>query len=237
MSANPPETELQLENGPPITKKWDYETFKEYLLSQARGRDFLLPIEEFPEHIELSDDWHGVLNAMRAKTKKDKIERVALTGHNLQQRALYLPTERVVEVPWQWERDAPVSRQAIEVQRAFAKTQGADGFVGILHSHPPKDIPVLERIIKNGRLSAGDLHIALTGFYGSMIGVADGKINSFAFKTRSSVVPSEGQDYFYDLWEGKPQPKKVDELISQKYNLALYKGGVNSVLKRVYPKS
>ena len=236
MDTKPPETELHFEKGPTLTKRWDYATFREYLLSQARGKDFLLPIAEFPTEIDLNANWHGVLSAMREKTNKDQIERVGLVGYNLAQRSLYLPSEKVAKVPWQWERNTHVARQAIEIQRSFARSKGAEGLVGILHSHPPMDTKMLGFQIRNGRLSAGDLYIGLRGYYGPMVGVADGGINSLAFKTRQSIVPRDDFEKFVDLWERDPQPKKLDELLAQKYNVALYKGGVNDVLRRIYPK-
>ncbi len=237
MSIEPPELELAKERPPQPPKRWDYETFKEYLLAQARGKEFLLPLNEFPEEIELSSKWHDVLNTMRNKTNKDSVERVGLVGYNLDQRAIYLPDKKIVEIPWTWERNAPVSTDAINIQRAQVMIQGAEGLTGVLHSHPPHDINVLGFRIKTGRLSAGDLYdILAVDTYGPMIGVATGAINSLAFRTRESIIPRDDHKTFYDLWEGDPQLENLDEVIAQKYNIALYKGEKDGTLKRTYPK-
>ncbi|MBI2405563.1 hypothetical protein HYV21_00715 [Candidatus Microgenomates bacterium] len=232
MDISPPENLIERKNKP-LPKKWDYETFKEYLLSQPRGKEFLLPLNEFPEEIELSEYWHKAFNAMREKTVKDQIERVAVVGYNLAQRVILLPTEKVVEIPWQWERNAPVAQAAVDLQKVFAIAHGAEGFLGYLHSHPSYDINILNFRLRTGRLSAGDLYNALRGYDGPMIGVAAGGINSLAFKTRESIVPRDGHEKFYDLWEGEPQPRNLDVVIAQKYRLALYKGDSNQVLKRI----
>ncbi|MCR4325129.1 MAG: hypothetical protein NUV69_05610 [Candidatus Curtissbacteria bacterium] len=236
MALEPSETQPKLEKSPTPPTEWDYPTFKEYLLSQARGKEFLLPITAFPAEIDLNAEWHGVLNAMRDKTNKDDIERVGLAGYNLTQRSLYLPSERVAEVPSQWEKNSHVARDAIVIQRSLARSRGAEGLVGILHSHPQRVTRPFGFRINRGRLSAGDLYIALTGHYGPMVGVTAGDMNSLAFKTQQSVVPTDDFEKFVDLWERDPQPKKLDELLAQKYNIALYKGQVNGVLKKVYPK-
>lgn len=119
------------------------------------------------------------------------------------------------------------------MQILLARSKGIKGFVGALHSHPPKEIRLIDFILRTGRLSAGDLYSALTSGYGPMVGVADGYINSFAFRTRNSITPTMSQEQFYDMWEGEPQPNNVDVVIAEKYKLALYKGSLNHSLKRV----
>jgi len=205
-----------LKNG--ITK-----LLRNILYPQAKGKEYLLPLNDFPEEIDLDLEWHKILNLMRDKTGKDQIERVALVPFNLTHRAIYLPTERIAAIPWQWERNAPVAQAAIDIQKASARQKGAEGFVGVLHSHPPHDIGVLNFKLKTGRLSAGDLYLALRG-------------NSFAFRTRESISPRDSHDTFYDLWERDPQPWNLDRVIAEKYKLALYKGNKNGVLKQISPR-
>ncbi|OGD92666.1 hypothetical protein A2697_02575 [Candidatus Curtissbacteria bacterium RIFCSPHIGHO2_01_FULL_41_44] len=234
MLVEPPEKEVRLEKAPLPSNKWDYQTFKEYLLAQARGREFLLPLNEFPREIEFFEDWHRTFNRMRDATEQDDIERVALVGYRLKQRAIYLPNEHVVaRTARKFERGGyrPVDPILTLIQQLSSFAEGLDDSIGILHSHPIEKVFGLR--LFGGRLSAGDLHIVLRSACGSMIGVADGRVNSIAFKTRESVVPGDPQDKFYDLWEKEPQPQKLDELLAQKYNIALYKGAINGVLKRV----
>lgn len=67
-----------------------------------------------------------------------------------------------------------------------------------------------------------------------MIGVADGGINSFAFKTRQSIVPRQSEDAFYHFWDrGGRYPSNPDVTIANQFKLALHKGGINQPLKRI----
>jgi hypothetical protein len=239
MSLDPPEIEVNQESGPVLGSKWDYSTFKEYLFSQTRGKEFILPLAEFPDEIEISQDWHNTLNTMRDGSNQDKVERVAIPGYNTQKRALYLPNEHVtVKSFGEFERGGvqSVHPKLIEMQLIFAKANHIEGSVGILHSHPPHASILGKPISLGPRLSAGDLYIVLGGHYGSLMGVAAGSINSFAFRTRESILPRDTQDTFYDLWEREPQIPNLDQVLAEKLKIALYKGDKDGSLKRVYPK-
>lgn len=236
MSIDPPEFQKEIKHILP--KKWDYNTFRDYLLSQARGNEFFLRYDEYPEEIELNKDWHEVLNSLRDGATDDGIERVALVGFNQTTRSIYLPNKQLAKLSWgKFEHDGhQVVNPILEViQKGRFFSKGIEGSIGVLHSHPP--VLKIGKIVINfgqrGRLSAGDLFIPLSTTNGQMIGVADGSINSLAFRTRESILTRESHSKFYDLWEGDPQPKELDILIAKKYKLALYRGKVNGSLKRV----
>ncbi len=243
MSEDQAELRTLIEKAPLLPKIWTSEVLKEYLLSQSKGQEFLLPLEEFPEEIELSHDWHEVLNTMRQGTNHDGIERVALVGFNSSHRAIYLPNFKMAAgvldkssgVITDYGEGQAVNPTLIELQRIFASKKGIEGFSGLLHSHPPDSSlfsPIFD-LFGEHRLSAGDLYIALKGYYGNLMGVADGPINSFAFKTKESIIPRDDHETFYRLWEQEPRIRNLDQVIAQKYKLALYRGNKNQSLKRV----
>src|SRR5579872_6358756 len=76
----------------PSREKWTYEHFKDFLLAQARGEEFLPSINQYPTEIQIDLTWHQVLNTMREGTREDEIERVAMVGYNLDKRGIYLPS-------------------------------------------------------------------------------------------------------------------------------------------------
>lgn len=232
--------EVKTELTPALPNKWDYDTFKEYLLSQARGEKFLLPLNDFPLEIELNEDWHRSFNVMRDASNRDNIERVGLVGFSLKRRAVFLPRDEVAMRQlgdFEWNGVNAVNPALEEWQKLTAPASGVEGFVGVLHSHPP-DMIVLGRSfnILRGRLSAGDIFCVLKGDE-SLIGVADGRTNSIAFKTRESIKLIGSQKDFYDHWEGDLLSSfDLDEVLADKYKLALYRGNVNGNLKRSHPK-
>ena len=81
MSIDPPEFEQKPETTNSLGDKWSYDTFRHYLVGLTKGRDFVLPQEQFPKEIELSAGWHGVFNKMRSETDEDGKERWAGIGY------------------------------------------------------------------------------------------------------------------------------------------------------------
>lgn len=213
--------------------RWNYEQFKEYLMALAEGQQFLLPLNQYPSEFELSKDWHNVLNTMRNGTNRDRVERVALVGFNRIRRMLYLSDGTAHG----WEKDAPVGELALFLLKVKAGLQDIQGFVGILHSHPPRDLRLLGlTLLREGGLSQGDLYNALVSSYGPFIGVADGGRNVFAFKTRDSIEPKESFAAFHNKPHLKSNILNNDTAIAQQYKLALYVGVPNGNLRRVSPK-
>lgn len=213
-------------------KIWSYNDYRDYLLAISRGEHFLLLLDQYPKEIELSKGWHETLNTMRNGTNKDKTEHVSVVAFSQTARTIYLPSGNASG----WEPHQ-VNPLATMLQIIMAKLDPRiEGYRGMLHSHPSRDTKIFGISLPQGRLSAGDIHIALTSPEIFFVGVADGGINSLAFRTRDSIKPSVPQDKFYDLWEREPQLSHLDILLTEKYKLALYKGGINQPLKRVSPK-
>src|SRR3989344_519830 len=172
-----------------VPDTWNYSLFKDYLLALSRGKDFILPLEQYPREIELSQEWHKILNSMRDRTAKTRVEHVALIATSKRMRSILLPSTPASG--WSSHHVHPLATQ-IQITRARLDPR-IDGYIGLFHSHPPQDIGFFRFKIPMGRLSAGDLHIVLTSPSILAIGVTDGIRNSLAFRTRESITPSETQ--------------------------------------------
>lgn len=256
--------ELNKTESPPTPEVWDYETFREYLLALTRGKDFLLPREDYPTRIQLSDDWHGLLNGMRQESRDGK-ERFALVGFKDDHRAIYLP--RTTALGESTFVPGEVILKTIEQAKRQA---GITELVGDIHSHPNgwwKKIHDMQNIILKpfgGDLHAfspGDLYcMVLPDLYLPMIGLAESDRNLFAFRTKQSeMVPGNelgfDQDKFDQHWAkqfglkivtvGKAKvaltlnprsnPWEVDKAIAQRHGLVLYKGAPGLDMVKVFP--
>ncbi len=176
----------------PVFLGWDYEMFREYLLALSRGKEFLLPIEEYPSKIELSRPWHEVFNQIR----QVPTEGWALVGFQAGQRRLILP--RIAEKGIS--HSVPYEVMSAGIDKA--KTRGGiTDLVGDIHSHP-KDfrdpswhIPSIETSEGLGSFSLSDLYGLLYSLgqqrpsdtRRSLMLVTEGNENIAAFATRRSL--------------------------------------------------
>lgn len=171
---------------------WNYETYREYILALTRGGEFLLPIEEYPSRMELSEPWQEMLNQIRSTSH----ESWALFGYQDGQRRLVLP--KVAERGLSHSVPYEVMSSGLEKARAKA---GISDMVGDAHSHPrPTNNPVW--IIPsnlanegNSAFSLGDMYYLLHGLTKQRpsdpkrftMFVAEGNENIAAFATRRSL--------------------------------------------------
>ncbi len=117
---------------------WSYSYFREYLRSLAshafaeEGREkFLLPINQYPEQIELSRDWHTLFNHMRRETALDQKEKWAMIGLKIDDPAIYLQKTAITGLS-----DA-VPFHIIEKTMMHAlKTSDIAERLGSIHTHP-----------------------------------------------------------------------------------------------------
>lgn len=214
-------------NANPVSKKeknisevWDYNRFREYLLLLTKGENSLLSIDQYPQAVALSEDWHSLLNKMR-EDSVDGIERWALIGYKKGKEAIYLPTVAAKGLPYD------VSVEGMAESRHKAITQvGITGLLGDIHSHPI----ALEK--ENGRklfikspelfeggvfevgpsarsFSAGDLYsMFVPGNHKLVMGLVAGDENLFAFRTRETTGLGIGayflsQETFEKSWYEK----------------------------------
>jgi hypothetical protein len=171
---------------------WNYDNYREYVLALTRGRDYLLPIDEYPSRIDLSEPWHKLFNDMRPIQH----ETWALIGYEEGQRRLVLPT--VAEKGLSHSVPERVMFAGLEKARVKA---GVTNLVGDIHLHPRDfrnaswDIPSVATSSGSAAFSLGDIY----GFLHNLtyqrpadrnrliMGVVEGNENIFAFATRKSL--------------------------------------------------
>lgn len=170
---------------------WDYETYREYLLALSRGREFLLPIEDYPSRLELSEPWHEAFNQIRANSHEGWV----LIGYQAGQRRLVIP--RVAEKGLS--HSVPHAIMSAGLEKARTKT-GITDLIGDAHSHPRTSTDLSWNILSvlNNEKAA----FSLADIYGflddlskqrpsdpkiSVMFVAEGDENIAAFATKRSL--------------------------------------------------
>lgn len=166
-----------------IPRKWDYNLFREYLLALTRGEEFLLPIADYPEEIDLNSTWHEALDSMRTKST-DGIERLCVIGGDLEGRKV------IVQVIPATGKNRHVPSHVTDDQVKKALKVGADVVLGDIHSHPA---PLYWRYgLSSGKMetracfSAADLYLLVRKYNKYFIGIVQGHENLFAFRSRES---------------------------------------------------
>lgn len=238
--------------------RWTYDQFREYLLALTRGPEFLLPSVEYPDEIQLSEDWQEILGRMGEETK-DGFERWALVGFKADKRALYLS-----EISAKGTK-IHVPSEVMEETLDRAKSQlHIVNLVGDVHTHPHHPFSLPGSI----DFSAGDLYTLLAATqYGqrekSMIMVLEDGSIAAAFRARDTDISSikmnifseeSFEKYWYEkngfrykgLEEFRSDPfamidprasnGKVNLDIAARHKLVLYKGKINQPLIRQFPQ-
>lgn len=112
-------------------KVWEYPFFKDYLISQARGNEFLLPKDQFPDNeIRLSDSWHEIAQKMQNNTSLTGREWWSIIGVDSLGGKLFLNEEL------QEGEHHKVGIWTIIGNDVLAKDKGIDVPLGGIHSHP-----------------------------------------------------------------------------------------------------
>ncbi len=206
-SSTTPQLEVLTPNG------WNYKMYREYLLALTKGRDYLLPIEEYPSRIELSASWHEAFNQIRSSTNEGWI----LIGYQSGQRRLVIP--RVAEKGLS--HSVPYEVMAASLEKARARA-GITDLVGDVHSHP-RPLTDLSWYLPDEETSDGEGAFSLGDLYGflcalnkqrpsdpkrSLMFVAEGNENIAAFATRRTLELVRNNftgtyEQFAKQWYGK----------------------------------
>lgn len=228
---------------------WTYGHFKEYMLALGRGKQFLLPIDQYPDIIELSNNWHESLEANRRLTTISGKEHYLTIGFKEVARSLHLPTKPYAGT------EGMVPSDVIKESQSHARQAGIDQIIGDVHSHPHQE---------HLHFSIGDLYgIVVSGSEEFIKGILGKDENLFVFKARESTTTGLdhivlNQDGFSKLWyeqngykylgkdpvKGematpiKPDAPSVWHLnlkIAKRHNLVLYSGDAKGDLVKVFP--
>lgn len=231
---------------------WTYKHFREYLLALGRDRNFLLSIDQYPDLIELSGDWHKTLEDLRIRTHQTFFgkEHYSVIGFTEIARKLSLPQVPSVGT------SGTVPSEVVKTARSSAYRAGIDKILGDIHSHPHEDHLLF---------SLGDLYGMVypgsTEFVRAIVGTNE---NLFVFKAREStdtglddkVLTQEGFcKYWYEnngyrflgknkngenatrLNKNAPTLWGLNLKIAQRHNLVFYSGDATSDLVKVFPSS
>lgn len=239
-----------------LPDRWNYQTFKEYLLALSRGPEFRIPLEQMPSEIELSVDFHQRLNVMREETQRTGLEQWTNIGYKHDRSGLWLRNEPLT--------GANGSVQSETIQHGLDRAlQGKiPGHLGDVHSHPREfgNRPILKLLdIGSGTFSIGDFYTLVhPGSRSNLMGVVDGDDNLFAIRTANSInTKAKTGDEFTKAWYKANKWKHlstgtsgelaiptsinassmvgINKALSREYGLALYSGKKDQPLKRVYP--
>ncbi len=224
---------------PPDKAVWSAEDFRGYLLALSlnlKDARFRVKSSEFPRQINLSPDFHQMLDELRENTKADGHEYWTLVG-------VTKDRDRVMIL-----KD-PVKGSRLEVpsQVMFEKTtdayqRGIPYLVGAAHSHA--EFHPLWRLLDPLRadfLSAGDF-LPLVGscYSNSFVLLAGPERNVAVFRTRETefLPPTQTDESFRLRWEILEMlldSFSLDEAICQRHKLALYHGYPDQPLFRLVP--
>lgn len=248
-------------------ERWTYNNhLREYLLLVARkGRMAFESGEKFPKRMELSEDWHTMLDEVRRATRDGK-ERWALVGVKQERTALFLPTIPAVGY------DNYVPSEVMEKEGNRARENfGIVDLVGDVHSHPTdfgekalQRLPAFNSLGLKAQFSAGDYYgICVPGRARAFMGVVEGDYNLFAFSTRQTqnlpVDPAMiNQESFEKYWyekfgfkylggvqkygafravpvAGGADSVAMNAAIAKRHGLVLYQGAKGKDLTKVFP--
>lgn len=193
---------------------WSYEIFRQYLLALGRryvdrrtsipltqgpisyrNPEFILRTDQYPKEIELSLDWHSILDKIR-KDSGDGVERLSVVGTKDNERSLLVQALAAQGLPDYVPAEVIIAQLQKAIEQYHLTT-----ITGDIHSHPRK---LLERIwskvmpINNrGMFSAADLYRIVTPNASMpMIEVVEGNDNVFAFRTKDTINTGLGSELF-----------------------------------------
>ena len=230
-------------NGEPReSTAWNYEQFRQYLIRLTEGRGALLPVDQYPDKIELSEDWLKVISKMRVDSQDGK-ERHALVG--------YRPGGGIIlqTLPSQGLSDT-VPREVVKeaIKRAREKA-GVIGILGTIHSHAVKRLQQrnwwklrMEDKRHNAVFSTEDLYgLLIAEQFSPFEAVVQGNDMLFAFQSRETQglgMPSVAfpQHVFTAYWHQQfAHDRDMNIEIARRHNLVFYNRAYpGNDLKRVY---
>ena len=242
-----------------VIEIWGYNHFREYLLALGRDKKFAEPINNFPNEIELSREWHDTLNQMRSDTA-DGRERFIFVATDKGNQNILLPTKSMVG------SKNFVPSKVIDEHYNWGESKNVEEYVGSIHSHPRDYLGSLVQLYKKlnfcGNFSIGDLYSLLTEEREDVSGLVEDEDNLFAFKTLQTkktdfkYLPGrKGIKKFENYWcsfnnfnivkgnvyrqDGRlinlSDVWKLESSIAEKHKLVIYRGRPDALLKRYYP--
>lgn len=172
---------------------WYPEQFRSYLLTIGKNNEGLMSIEEFPDKLKLSREWHSVLNQIRADTYEDGLERLVAICLNNNIDKVYLQSTPVVGDKYK------IPKDLVEKNYSDITNSGLE-CLGNIHSHPkPKRLykrTLFEKFTKFEKppykgigFSAIDLYaIVHPGTNVRILGLIEGDMNIFVLRSQETAT-------------------------------------------------
>jgi hypothetical protein len=244
-----------------LPDRWDSAYTTEYLLSLARGQEFMLPRNQYPKEIQFNSSWHRLLDNMHAISEKEDVECYAAIGAKEDKRSLYLPKHILRSQKGQ------VDHMVIRSTTGSMNLFGINHVVADVHTHPRNNPEnTWDKFFSNTpepRFSAGDLYglaIRKSGLPMRIVIEGDSNLAVFASKETGyyTLDPNMvSQEQFGKYWYEKngykyngissngesvtplsfnatPGPE-INQQIADEYKLVIYKGGTHEPLKKITP--
>ncbi|OGH24114.1 MAG: hypothetical protein A3B47_04575 [Candidatus Levybacteria bacterium RIFCSPLOWO2_01_FULL_39_24] len=219
----------EITNMPPIQKeyslpqKWDFRLLEEYLLALARGPEYLLSKNEYPQEMQINSFMHNVFNRMRSLTRRDGVERWSMMGFKEDKRALYAQKAPVKG------KNSEVPLWVISKELTKGRIKGIEP-ISETHSHPSDIIAEFQHLflIICGRsigFSEDDIYYFLKRKFLFMDGVATSRNNYLAFKSKETRQLNE-VGYCYSLLHNPKEAAKLNQVV-------VYKGEIGKDLARL----
>lgn len=219
---------------------WTSRDFQAYLLAQSCNPvegDFCLETQRFPRRIDISPDWHQVLNQLRAQTAADGVEYWSLIGVTDQRERVMVMRDFV-----RGKREE-VDAEGIAAARRRAFENGITHCVGDAHSHTAG---LMEKLVyATDHFSPGDLYDLLYSRIASACKLLVGPNRNLAVcRSIGSefLPPAMNQKTFERLWEARFRWEYMlgnrwgaDFEIGKRHHLIFYEGKPQQPLARVFP--
>lgn len=247
----PPKPISQSLEGKFTPRVWTSEYFREYLMGLGRDRNFLLPLNQYPDLIELSPAWHEVLEEF-SKNSNGLLgrEHYSVVGFTALLRRI-----SVLKKPLKG-HFGQVPTEVIQQAHSAASREGIDRVVGDIHNHPGGN---------HLNFSMGDLYgIVYPSSDEFMRAIVGPEENIFAFKTRNSTTTGLSSDAFTQegfckFWyeqngykylgsnksgesaiptrTNAPSLWELNLMVAKKHGLVIYEGSKAADLVKVFPIS
>lgn len=230
-------------------KVWTSQHFIEYLMALGRSKNFLIPTDQYPDLIELSEGLHKSLEDMRVRTSTSNYEYYSVVGFTTLLRRVSVP-----KLPLKG-NEGQVPPEIIKEAHSLASNEGIDKIVGDIHSHPRAS---------HLAFSLGDLYGVVypnsTNFVNAVVGQNE---NLFVFKSKDTTTTGLDKDVltqgaFCRFWyeqngyrflghdpkkgemaepviKNAPSIWELNLKVAKRHNLVFYEGETKTDLVKVFP--
>jgi hypothetical protein len=219
---------------------WAAPDLRHYLLALAGStpeQNACLELQHFPQRIDLSPDWHQILDQMRTQTAVDGVEYWSFIGVTAQHDRVMVMRDFIRG------RREDVSAEEIALAGRRALANGITHLIGDIHSHTAS---LIERmVLATDHFSPADLYGLLWSRVAPATKVLVGPNRNLVVcrsKDSELLPPMMNQKTFERLWEARFRWEYMlgnrwgaDFEIGRRHSLVFYEGKPGQPLKEIVP--